>query len=174
VHYFKQCCQITCFKAIPLAPQRHKTKTQSHCSKCFVRTFLCEAWGWLSDIAETCRPYSVFVLIYWRVVVDGYTHLNIAVTQRCGTYSYKHRITTLHRADHAHWHRPCISNKKTFPYYIPTKTTLYNSTPHQWQQKLPPTFLQWQSQHSRRIKTEHNTFINPTNTKQRTVLFRHN
>jgi hypothetical protein len=34
-------------------------------------------WGWLSDIAETCRPYSVFVIIYWRVVLDGYTHLNI-------------------------------------------------------------------------------------------------
>jgi hypothetical protein len=50
--------------------------------------FLCEAWGWLSDIAETCRPYSVFVIIYWPVL-DGYTHLNIAVTQRYGPYKNK-------------------------------------------------------------------------------------
>jgi hypothetical protein len=48
--------------------------------KCFVRTFLCEAWGWLSDIAKTCRPYSVLTIIYWRVVLDGYTHLNIWIS----------------------------------------------------------------------------------------------
>jgi hypothetical protein len=39
-----------------------------------------ETWGWLSDVAETCRLYSVFTIIYWRVVLDGYTHLNTVST----------------------------------------------------------------------------------------------
>jgi hypothetical protein len=48
------------------APQRQKNETQTQCFKCFVRNFLCEALGWLSDTAETCGPYSVFVLTFWH------------------------------------------------------------------------------------------------------------
>jgi hypothetical protein len=36
--------------------------------------FLCESWWWLTAIAETCCPYSVFVKINWRAVLDV-THL---------------------------------------------------------------------------------------------------
>jgi hypothetical protein len=76
---------------IPLVSQRQKKNPQTQCSKCFARTFLCEAWWWLIAIAETRCPYSMFVIIRvnWRVVLDG-THLpNFVITQRYGPHKYK-------------------------------------------------------------------------------------
>jgi hypothetical protein len=66
------------------------------------------------------------------------------------------------------YHRP-----KNISWLYPHKKrpwiTAYHTTDN-----LQPTFLQWQSQHGRRIKIDHNTFMNPRTTRQRTVSFRHN
>jgi hypothetical protein len=67
-----ECCSHhLCSNPNNTPPPPPPPKTQ--CSKCSFCSyvFLCEAWWWLIAIVETCCPYSVFVTINWRVVLDG-------------------------------------------------------------------------------------------------------
>jgi hypothetical protein len=82
------------------------------------------------------------------------------------------QFINLHWAEEAHWHRPCITDQKNISWLYPHKNGPGYCIPHHRQKKLQPTFLQWQSQHGRQIKT--NTFVYPSNTSQRTISFRHN